>query len=155
MWWPPLRQLAVLPGMVDRGWGRIVDIFPSAIAAHPGVMVGMNTYAASKAALEAHTVNLAVELTGSGVTVNTFRPGSVDTAMQAGIRGQDPTRIGATLHERFVRSHAEGAMITPEQSAQHLIHISSLMAPERSGKCPARTDDTGSRSAGNRLAVFA
>jgi len=113
-------SFAVLPGMVERGWGRIVNV-SSAIAAHPEAMVGMNAYAASKAALEAHTVNLAAELAGSGVTVNAFRPGSVDTAMQAGIRGQDPTLIGATLHEWFVRSHAEGTMITPEQSARSLI----------------------------------
>jgi NAD(P)-dependent dehydrogenase (short-subunit alcohol dehydrogenase family) len=113
-------SFAVLPDMVERGWGRIVNV-SSAIAAHPGTMVGMNAYAASKAALEAHTVNLAAELAGSGVTANAFRPGSVDTAMQAGIRGQDPTRIGAALHEWFARSYAEGAMITPEQSARSLI----------------------------------
>jgi NAD(P)-dependent dehydrogenase (short-subunit alcohol dehydrogenase family) len=113
-------SFAVLPAMVERGWGRIVNV-SSAIAAHPGAMVGMNAYAASKAALEAHTINLAAELTGSGVTVNAFRPGSVDTAMQAGIRGQDPMRIGAALHERFARSYAEGAMITPKQSARCLV----------------------------------
>jgi NAD(P)-dependent dehydrogenase (short-subunit alcohol dehydrogenase family) len=113
-------SFAVLPAMVERGWGRIVNV-SSAIAAHPGAMVGMNAYAASKAALEAHTINLAAELAGSGVTVNAFRPGSVDTAMQAGIRAQDPTRIGAALHGRFTRSYAEGAMITPEQSARSLV----------------------------------
>ena len=118
-------SLAVLPVMVEHGWGRIVNV-SSAIAAHPGAMVGMNAYAASKAALEAHTVNLAAELAGSGVTVNAFRPGSVDTAMQAGIRGQDPTRIGTTLHEWFARSYTEGALITPEQSARSLIpHLSA------------------------------
>jgi 3-oxoacyl-[acyl-carrier protein] reductase len=113
-------SFAVLPVMVERGWGRIVNV-SSAIAAHPGAMVGMNAYAASKAALEAHTINLAAELVGSGVTVNAFRPGSVDTAMQAGIRAQDPARIGTRLHERFVRSYAERAMTTPEQSARSLI----------------------------------
>jgi NAD(P)-dependent dehydrogenase (short-subunit alcohol dehydrogenase family) len=113
-------SFAVLPVMVERGWGRIVNV-SSAIAARPGAMVGMNAYAATKAALEAHTINLAAELAGSGVTVNAFRPGSVDTATQAGIRGQDPTRIGTTLHGWFARSYAEGAMITPKQSARCLI----------------------------------
>ena len=113
-------SFAVLPVMVERGWGRIVNV-SSSIAAHPGAMIGMNAYAASKAALEAHTINLAAELAGSGVTVNAFRPGSVDTAMQAGIRVQDPTRIGAALHEWFARSFAEGAMITPGQSARFLV----------------------------------
>ena len=53
-------------------------------------MLRANAYATSKAALEAHAVNLAAELAGSGVTVNVFRPGGVDTAMQAWIRDQDP-----------------------------------------------------------------
>ena len=113
-------SFAVLPVMVERGWGRIVNV-SSAIAAHPGAMVGMNAYAASKAALEAHTINLAAELAGSGVTVNAYRPGSVDTAMQAGIRCQDPARIGSALHGWFARSYAERAMITPEQSARSLV----------------------------------
>jgi NAD(P)-dependent dehydrogenase (short-subunit alcohol dehydrogenase family) len=60
-------------------------------------------------------------LAGSGVTVNAFRPGSVDTAMQAWIRDQDPDRIGAGLHQRFSRSYAEGALITPEESARSLL----------------------------------
>ncbi len=52
---------AVLPGMLDAGWGRIVNV-SSAIAARPDSMVRFNTYAATKAALEAHSVNLAAEL---------------------------------------------------------------------------------------------
>jgi 3-oxoacyl-[acyl-carrier protein] reductase len=84
-------------------------------------MIGANAYATGKAALEAHTLNLAAELAGSGVTVNAFRPGSVDTAMPAWIRGQDPARIGAPLHERFERSYAEGLLISPERPARSLL----------------------------------
>jgi NAD(P)-dependent dehydrogenase (short-subunit alcohol dehydrogenase family) len=73
------------------------------------------------AVLEAHTVNLAAELTGTGVTVNAYRPGGVDTAMQAWIRRQDPGRIGAGRHERFNRNYAEGTLITPEYSAAALL----------------------------------
>jgi NAD(P)-dependent dehydrogenase (short-subunit alcohol dehydrogenase family) len=83
-------------------------------------MVRGNAYAATKAALEAHTVNLAAELAGTGVTVNVYRPGGVDTAMQAWIRGQDPQRIGG-LHEWFNRNYAEGTLITPERSAAGLL----------------------------------
>jgi NAD(P)-dependent dehydrogenase (short-subunit alcohol dehydrogenase family) len=111
---------AVLPGMVDAGWGRIVNV-SSAVASHPSAMVGGNAYAATKAALEAHTVNLAAELVGTGVTVNAYRPGGVDTAMQAWIRQQDPERIGAALHERFARNYADGTLITPEHSASVLV----------------------------------
>ncbi|HEX4753865.1 MAG TPA: SDR family NAD(P)-dependent oxidoreductase [Solirubrobacterales bacterium] len=112
--------LEVLPGMVGRGWGRIVDV-SSGIVAHPGGMVGGNAYAASKAALEAHVVNLAAELEGTGVTVNAFRPGAVDTAMQRWIREQDPAEIGAGLRERFVTGYESGMLLTPERSAEALL----------------------------------
>jgi NAD(P)-dependent dehydrogenase (short-subunit alcohol dehydrogenase family) len=117
---PVALTAAVLPGMLDAGWGRIVNV-SSGIVDRPGFMVGGNAYAATKAALEAHTVNLAAELRGTGVTVNAYRPGGVDTAMQAWIREQDPDRIGAALHTRFNQSFTEGALITPERSAAALI----------------------------------
>ena len=85
---PAALTAAVLPGMLA-GWGRVVNI-SSGIVAYPAGMIRGNAYAATKAALEAHTVNLAAELRGTGVTVNAYRPGGVDTAMQAWIRRQDP-----------------------------------------------------------------
>jgi NAD(P)-dependent dehydrogenase (short-subunit alcohol dehydrogenase family) len=121
---PVALAIALLPGMRAARWGRIVNV-SSGIAAHPGAMVGMNAYAASKAALEAHTLNLAAELAGTGITANVFRPGSVDTAMQAWIRAQDPQRIGAALHKRFEQSYAQGRLLTPEVSARSLLeHLS-------------------------------
>jgi NAD(P)-dependent dehydrogenase (short-subunit alcohol dehydrogenase family) len=111
---------ALLPSMLDRGWGRIVNV-SSSIAANPGAMVGMNAYAATKAALEVHALNLAAELAGSGVTVNLYRPGSVDTAMQEWIRGQHPAEIGPALHEHFRASYEQGSLITPEHSARSLV----------------------------------
>jgi NAD(P)-dependent dehydrogenase (short-subunit alcohol dehydrogenase family) len=110
----------LLPAMIANRWGRIVNL-SSGIAASPAGMLRANAYATSKAALEAHTVNLAAELDGTGVTVNAFRPGSVDTAMQAWIRGQDPAQVGADLHRRFMASYHDGNLISPQQSAQSLL----------------------------------
>jgi NAD(P)-dependent dehydrogenase (short-subunit alcohol dehydrogenase family) len=111
---------ALVPAMVKAGWGRVVNL-SSNIVASPGNMIGGNAYAATKAALEAHTRNLAVELADTGVTVNVYRPGGVDTAMQGWIRAQDPNRIGSALQERFRDSYESGRLITPEQSAAALL----------------------------------
>jgi 3-oxoacyl-[acyl-carrier protein] reductase len=111
----------VIPGMLTGGWGRIVNV-SSGIAEHPAAMIGGNVYAATKAGLEAHTINLAAELDGTGITVNAYRPGAVDTAMQAWIREQSPEVIGHALHERFVASRAAGDLISPEISATRLLN---------------------------------
>lgn len=117
---PALIAAAVVPGMLATGWGRIVNVSSGVVVA-PAGMVGGNTYAATKAALEAHTINLAAELTATGVTANIYRPGVVDTSMQQWIRAQDPNRIGQRLHERFVAYHADEALITPAASAAGLM----------------------------------
>jgi len=117
---PAALAAAVLPGMLDARWGRVVNV-SSGIAAYPAGMVRGNAYATTKAALEAHTVNLAAELRGTGVTVNAYRPGGVDTAQQTRIRGPDPPRLGAGLHDRFNKNFADGALITPERTAAALL----------------------------------
>jgi NAD(P)-dependent dehydrogenase (short-subunit alcohol dehydrogenase family) len=117
---PARLTFSVLSGMLERGWGRVVNV-SSGIVANPTGMLRANAYVTAKTALEAHTLNLAAELADTGVTLNVFRPGGVDTAMQAFIRGQDPKRIGAELHERFVSSHQRGALLTPGQSASSLL----------------------------------
>ncbi|HTU86523.1 MAG TPA: SDR family oxidoreductase [Solirubrobacteraceae bacterium] len=111
---------AVLPDMLEAGWGQIVNV-SSGIAAHPAGMVGGTVYAAGKAGLEAHTLNLAEEVKGTGIAVNVFRPGGVDTAMQTWIREQSPEEIGASLHERFVASHRDGNLLSPHESAAALL----------------------------------
>ena len=116
---PAALTIAFLPAMRHAGWGRIVNV-SSGIASFPAGMIRGNAYATTKTALEAHTVNLAAELAGTGVTVNVYRPGMVDTAMQAWIRGQDPERVGG-LRERFEKNYADGILITPEHSASVLL----------------------------------
>jgi 3-oxoacyl-[acyl-carrier protein] reductase len=117
---PIILSSMLIPGMTAAGWGRIVNI-SSGIAATPASSPGMTVYAASKAALEAHTLNLAAELDGSGITANVYRPGAVDTAMQQWIREQPGEQIGAALHDRFEAMHAEGRLITPERSTRSLL----------------------------------
>ena len=121
---PIQLTLAVVPSMLERHRGRIVNV-SAAIVGRPAMMTGLNTYAATKAALEAHTLNLAAELDGTGVTASIYRPGAVDTAMQAWFRDQPPEQIGQHLHDRFTAMHASGTLLTPDQSAARLLqHMS-------------------------------
>lgn len=106
--------------MLERGWGRIVNI-SARIAAQPALIIGGNAYATSKAALEAHTLNLAAEVAGTGVTVNAYRPGSADSSMQGWIRSQPVEKVGSELRGRFVQAYGQGALITPERSAAVLL----------------------------------
>jgi NAD(P)-dependent dehydrogenase (short-subunit alcohol dehydrogenase family) len=67
---------AVLPHMVQRGYGRIVHV---AAGAGAKAFAGASVYSASKAAVMRITEATAEECKGSGVTVNCIMPGTIDT----------------------------------------------------------------------------
>jgi 2-hydroxycyclohexanecarboxyl-CoA dehydrogenase len=69
---------AVVPDMVEEGWGRIVNI--SSSSAHSGQQY-MAHYVAAKAGVIGFTKSLALELGPKGITVNTIPPGFIDTPM--------------------------------------------------------------------------
>jgi 3-oxoacyl-[acyl-carrier protein] reductase len=72
---PFLLARRVLPGMRDRGWGRI--LFVSSVAAFSGGIVGPH-YAASKAGLQGLTHHLASRVAEAGVTVNAIAPALIE-----------------------------------------------------------------------------
>jgi NAD(P)-dependent dehydrogenase (short-subunit alcohol dehydrogenase family) len=75
----PVRlTLALLPGMLARGEGRIVNV--SSIAARLGP-AREAAYAASKAALTAFSESMSVDLTGTGVGIHLVNPGVIDTEL--------------------------------------------------------------------------
>jgi 3-oxoacyl-[acyl-carrier protein] reductase len=71
---------AVVPGMVERGWGRIVNL--ASIAGKDG-NPALSAYSASKAAVMALTKSLGKELATTGVLVNAIAPAVIDTPMNA------------------------------------------------------------------------
>lgn len=69
---------AVLPDMIEAGWGRIVNI--SSSSTHSGTPY-MSHYVAAKSAVNGLTKSLALEYGPAGVTVNAVPPGFIDTPM--------------------------------------------------------------------------
>ena len=69
---------AVLPDMIDTGWGRIVNI--SSSSTHSGTPY-MSHYVAAKSAVNGLTKSLALEYGPAGITVNAVPPGFIDTPM--------------------------------------------------------------------------
>lgn len=68
---------AVLPGMLQRGHGIIVNM--SSIAARNGGGLGALAYASAKAALSTFTRGLAKEFAAQGIRVNSIAPGTIET----------------------------------------------------------------------------
>jgi NAD(P)-dependent dehydrogenase (short-subunit alcohol dehydrogenase family) len=83
---------AVLPGMVEAGWGRIVNISSSSAQ---GGQPDMAHYVSSKAGMIGLTKSLALEFGPSGVTVNTIPPGFIDTPMLRAAEAKG--RLGNTV----------------------------------------------------------
>ena len=69
---------AILPDMLEAGWGRIVNI--SSSSTHAGQAL-MSQYVSSKSALNGLTKCLALEFGPKGITVNAIPPGFIDTPM--------------------------------------------------------------------------
>lgn len=76
---PQLMAKTCAPYMIDRGWGRIVNVTTSLDTMY---LSGAGAYGPTKAALEAHTAIMASDLEGTGVTANVLIPGGpVNTRM--------------------------------------------------------------------------
>jgi 2-hydroxycyclohexanecarboxyl-CoA dehydrogenase len=96
---------AVLPDMLEAGWGRIVNI--SSSSTHSGAQY-MAPYVAAKSAVNGLTKTLALEYGPSGITVNAVPPGFIDTPMlraasDKGFLGDIDKSIAATPVRRIGR----------------------------------------------------
>jgi NAD(P)-dependent dehydrogenase (short-subunit alcohol dehydrogenase family) len=76
---PYLTSRQFVGGMIDAGWGRIVNITSAASLHPPGAL--NSAYATAKVALNQFTRHLAAEVEGTGVTANVIHPGDVKTDM--------------------------------------------------------------------------
>jgi NAD(P)-dependent dehydrogenase (short-subunit alcohol dehydrogenase family) len=113
---PLLLVAALLPGMIERGRGSIINL--SSVSGLVGTP-RRAAYAASKGALDAATRSLAIEVGRHGVRVNSVAPGVVDTALWAknkAVPGVVETIEGQTPLGRWA---------TPEDIADVIVFLAS------------------------------
>ncbi len=84
----------VIDGMLEQGWGRIVNI--SSVNGQKG-QFGQTNYSTAKAGMHGFTMALAQEVASKGVTVNTVSPGYIGTDMVRAIREDVLEKIVATI----------------------------------------------------------
>ncbi len=100
----------VVPDMVERGFGRIIQI--SSVNGQKG-QAGQTNYSAAKAGMHGFSMALAQELAGKGVTVNTISPGYIGTDMVNAIRPDVLEKIVATIPVKRLGTPAEiGSIVT-------------------------------------------
>lgn len=105
----------VYDGMMDRGWGRIINV--SSVNGSKGAF-GQTNYAAAKAGMHGFTKSLALESARKGVTVNTISPGYIGTKMVTAI----PKEI---LDSKILPQIPVGRLGKPEEVAGLIIYLCS------------------------------
>jgi NAD(P)-dependent dehydrogenase (short-subunit alcohol dehydrogenase family) len=120
----------VLQVMLDQRYGRIINI-SSAAAVRPAA--GMSAYCVSKAGLDMLTRTLALEIDGTGVTVNAHYPGMVDTDMQTDIRSVDTSESDLDFtfwHEYY----DQGRLTSPAESARQILWLAGPWSRNYNGQ---------------------
>ncbi|HET9780537.1 MAG TPA: SDR family NAD(P)-dependent oxidoreductase [Candidatus Dormibacteraeota bacterium] len=108
---------AVLPHMIERGWGRIVTV--ASDAGRVG-STGEVVYSGAKGAVIAFTKGLAREVARHGINVNCVAPGLTDTPLLTGITGGAEKLMAA-----IVRSIPLGRVGKPEEVARAIVFFAS------------------------------
>jgi NAD(P)-dependent dehydrogenase (short-subunit alcohol dehydrogenase family) len=121
---------AVLPGMVKRGHGVIVNVSSGAATT---VAQGWSVYAASKAGLDQLTRTAAIDLKDTAIRVYALHPGLVDTRMQETLRAATPDRLPPDRRQFFIDQKETGKVQPPEVPARTLLWLCSPQCDLESG----------------------
>jgi acetoacetyl-CoA reductase len=98
----------VIEGMVERRWGRIINI--SSVNGQKG-QIGQTNYSTAKAGIHGFTMALAQEVAGHGVTVNTVSPGYIATDMVRAVKPEVLEKIVSTVPIRRLGAPEEVASL--------------------------------------------
>ena len=145
---PYLLTAAVLPGMLERRWGRIVNV--ASLAGLYGAAY-VTAYVASKHALVGLTRALALEVAGKGVTVNAVCPGYVATDLTWRSARNIAARTGKSYDEAVAAlagMNPGGRLIDPGEVAARVASVvdddritGQALVIDGSGPIPERPPD--------------
>ena len=112
---PFLLCQAAIPGMVEKGWGRIINI--SSIWGKISKQ-HRASYSASKFALDGLTIALAAEYAGNGILANCISPGFTDTELTL-------KTLGQAQIEQIIKTVPIGRMASPVEIAKFVVWLAS------------------------------
>jgi NAD(P)-dependent dehydrogenase (short-subunit alcohol dehydrogenase family) len=134
---PYLCSRALLPGMIERRRGRIINLSTSAASV---AVAHMGAYVIAKTALLRFTENLAAELVNSGVSVFAIDPGTVRTAMSEHVLESE---AGKKWLPWFGKLFERGRDVPAEKAAQLVVRLAAGRADALSGRFIDVSDDLG------------
>lgn len=125
---------AVLPGMLERRWGRIVNVASTA-GLHGAKYIA--SYSAAKHALIGFTRSAAAEVEGTGVTVNAVCPGFVDTDMTAESLDRITKKTGRSRSEALaaaLASAGQSRLVSAQEVAEAIVALAADSANPPNGQ---------------------
>ena len=128
---PYLLTKALVPGMIERGWGRVINM--ASVAGKRGLLAA-GAYTATKHGLIGLTRTAALETAGTGVTINAICPGATRTVMLLRRLKVDAELRGEPVHTVEANINPMGRLLEPEEIAELAVYLASEEARGMTGQ---------------------